>query len=84
MRDRLRWPVDASYLSTVFTLRDVVEVWCTGTHVKGAWLQARVRQVCPSQDAVICVWAWWCFIGQIKELQNYCRTRIEYTHVMGV
>lgn len=45
VRDRLRWPVDPSYLSTVFKVRDVVEVWCTGTHVKGAWLQARVRQV---------------------------------------
>lgn len=45
VRDRLRWPMDPSYLSTVFKVRDVVEVWCTGTHVKGAWLQARVRQV---------------------------------------
>ena len=45
VRDRLRWPVDPSYLSTVFKVRDVVEVWCTGTHVKGAWLQARVKQV---------------------------------------
>lgn len=44
-RDRLRWPVDNSYLSTDFKARDYVEVWCTGTHVKGAWLQARVRQV---------------------------------------
>lgn len=44
-RDRLRWPVDNSYLSTNFKARDYVEVWCTGTHVKGAWLQARVRQV---------------------------------------
>lgn len=44
-RDRLRWPVDSSYLSTRFRVRQVVEVWCTGTHVKGAWLQARVKQV---------------------------------------
>ena len=44
-RDRLRWPVDPSYLSTIFMVRDKIEVWCTGTHVKGAWLQARVRQV---------------------------------------
>eukprot|EP00752_Nemacystus_decipiens_P001938 g1867.t1 len=50
VRDRLRWPVDPSYLSTVFKVRDVVEVWCTGTHVKGAWLQARVRQI--KQDQV--------------------------------
>ncbi|CAM9136043.1 unnamed protein product [Ascophyllum nodosum] len=44
-RDRLRWPVDPSYLSTIFMVRDKIEVWCTGTHVKGAWLQARVRQI---------------------------------------
>ncbi|CAM9280816.1 unnamed protein product [Pylaiella littoralis] len=50
VRDRLRWPVDPFYLSTVFKVRDVVEVWCTGTHVKGAWLQARVRQI--KQDQV--------------------------------
>ncbi|CBN75917.1 conserved unknown protein [Ectocarpus siliculosus] len=50
VRDRLRWPVDPSYLSTTFRVREVVEVWCTGTHVKGAWLQARVRQI--KQDQV--------------------------------
>ncbi|CAM9720176.1 unnamed protein product, partial [Sphacelaria rigidula] len=49
-RDRLRWPVDSSYLSTRFRVRQVVEVWCTGTHVKGAWLQARVKQI--KQDQV--------------------------------
>lgn len=53
-RDRLRWPVDPSYLSTIFTVRDIVEVWCTGTHVKGAWLQARVRQV--STDVAMTRW----------------------------
>ncbi|CAM9116423.1 unnamed protein product [Hapterophycus canaliculatus] len=45
VRGRLRWPIDPSYLSTSFKVRDVIEVWRMGTHVKGAWLQARVRQI---------------------------------------
>ncbi|CAM9397187.1 unnamed protein product [Scytosiphon promiscuus] len=49
VRDRLRWPIDPSYLSTAFKVRDVVEVWRMGTHVKGAWLQARVRQIKDDQ-----------------------------------
>lgn len=52
-RDRLRWPVDSSYLSTRFRVRQVVEVWCTGTHVKGAWLQARVKQVRLHRSAIV-------------------------------
>ncbi|CAM9205685.1 unnamed protein product [Choristocarpus tenellus] len=46
-RDRLRWPVDRPSLTEDDTLRrrDVVEVWCTGAHVQGAWLQAGVGKV---------------------------------------
>ncbi|CAM9178603.1 unnamed protein product [Discosporangium mesarthrocarpum] len=44
-RDRLRWPVDRSSVSTAFKVRDAVEVWCTGNQVEGAWLQAKIRRV---------------------------------------
>eukprot|EP00638_Chattonella_subsalsa_P005057 CAMPEP_0117744202 /NCGR_PEP_ID=MMETSP0947-20121206/6613_1 /TAXON_ID=44440 /ORGANISM="Chattonella subsalsa, Strain CCMP2191" /LENGTH=437 /DNA_ID=CAMNT_0005561095 /DNA_START=341 /DNA_END=1651 /DNA_ORIENTATION=- len=43
-RDRLRWSM-AYNPTEIINVNDYVEVWCTGTNVPGAWLEAQVKQV---------------------------------------
>lgn len=43
-RDRLRWTVDQN-LQIAINPNDDVEIWCCGSNVPGAWLEAKVRKV---------------------------------------
>jgi hypothetical protein len=50
-RDRLRWAVESN---TICQIRqgDVVELWCCGANVPGAWLESRVKKI---RDGRYCV-----------------------------
>jgi len=50
-RSRLRWAVEANILCSINT-GDVVELWCCGANVPGAWLESRVKKV---KDGRFCV-----------------------------
>ena len=50
-RSRLRWAVDANTVCSIAT-GDVVELWCCGANVPGAWLESRVKKV---RDGRFCV-----------------------------
>lgn len=41
---RLRWELDRD-VDTEIEVNTVVELWCTGVNVPGAWLEARVRRI---------------------------------------
>mmetsp|Transcript_16116 Transcript_16116/g.14570 ORF Transcript_16116/g.14570 Transcript_16116/m.14570 type:complete len:383 (-) Transcript_16116:200-1348(-) len=43
-RSRLRWTVDTNVLESI-RVNDIVELWCCGAHVPGAWLESYVRKV---------------------------------------
>jgi hypothetical protein len=51
-RSRLRWTVERNEIETIH-VHDIVELWCCGSSVPGAWLQSYVRKVCP--DGKYCV-----------------------------
>ncbi len=42
-RDRLRWTVEQD-LNLRIVAHDDVEIWCCGSNVPGAWLEAKVRK----------------------------------------
>ena len=48
-RSRIRWPfhhtTSCNGASTIINRDDVVEVWCQGRIVPGAWLEARVKRI---------------------------------------
>ena len=43
-RSRLRWAVDSNALNQILP-GSVVELWCCGANVPGAWLESRVKKV---------------------------------------
>ena len=43
-RDRLRWAVERNTLCHI-TAGSVVELWCCGANVPGAWLESKVKKV---------------------------------------
>lgn len=43
-RSRLRWTVDRNTLAAI-EVGDVVELWCYGANVPGAWLESKVRKI---------------------------------------
>ena len=43
-KNRLRWTVDRNTVETIH-VNDIVELWCCGAHVPGAWLESYVRKV---------------------------------------
>jgi hypothetical protein len=43
-RSRLRWAVSENTIVKI-DLNDVVELWCCGANVPGAWLESRVKRV---------------------------------------
>lgn len=43
-RSRLRWAVERNNLARI-RLNDVVELWCCGANVPGAWLESRVKRI---------------------------------------
>ena len=43
-RDRLRWAVERNVLCHI-TTGSVVELWCCGANVPGAWLESKVKKV---------------------------------------
>lgn len=43
-RSRLRWAVDKN-CSARIQPNDVVELWCFGSNVPGAWLEARIKKI---------------------------------------
>lgn len=43
-RDRLRWTVEQDLNKRIMP-NDDVEIWCCGSNVPGAWLEAKVRKV---------------------------------------
>ena len=43
-RARLRWKVSTNTLVTI-QVGDVVELWCCGANVPGAWLEAKVKRI---------------------------------------
>ena len=43
-RSRLRWAVDKN-ITKRLKPRDLVEVWCLGSNVPGAWLEARIKKI---------------------------------------
>jgi hypothetical protein len=43
-RSRLRWAVDSNVLCQILP-GAVVELWCCGANVPGAWLESRVKKV---------------------------------------
>jgi hypothetical protein len=50
-RERLRWAVESNTLCKI-KQGDVVELWCCGANVPGAWLESRVKKV---RDGRFCV-----------------------------
>jgi hypothetical protein len=50
-RSRLRWAVESNTLCQIST-GDVVELWCCGANVPGAWLESRVKKI---RDGRYCV-----------------------------
>ncbi len=50
-RTRLRWAVEANTICQL-NAGDVVELWCCGANVPGAWLESRVKKV---RDGRYCV-----------------------------
>ena len=43
-KSRLRWAVDRNEVAQIHP-NDVVELWCCGANVPGAWLESRVKKV---------------------------------------
>ena len=43
-KSRLRWAVDRNEVAQILP-NDVVELWCCGANVPGAWLESRVKKV---------------------------------------
>ena len=43
-RDRLRWAVDMN-INRKISINDVVELWCFGSNVPGAWLETRINKI---------------------------------------
>ncbi|KAJ1414017.1 hypothetical protein B484DRAFT_454949 [Ochromonadaceae sp. CCMP2298] len=43
-RDRLRWAVSRNTLVSI-QVGDVVELWCCGANVPGAWLESKVKRI---------------------------------------
>lgn len=43
-RSRLRWSVQPNTLVTIFA-GDIVELWCCGQNVPGAWLECKVKKI---------------------------------------
>lgn len=43
-RSRLRWSVQSNTLVTIFA-GDIVELWCCGQNVPGAWLECKVKKI---------------------------------------
>lgn len=43
-RSRLRWSVQPNRLVTIYA-GDIVELWCCGQNVPGAWLECKVKKV---------------------------------------
>lgn len=43
-KTRLRWSVRANSIEQIYP-GDIVELWCCGTNVPGAWLESRVREI---------------------------------------
>eukprot|EP01041_Mallomonas_annulata_P001530 gene1530-2948_t len=43
-RGRLRWAVDKNTSARIST-NDTVELWCFGSNVPGAWLEARIKKI---------------------------------------
>lgn len=43
-RSRLRWAVGANTLASIH-VGDIVELWCCGANVPGAWLESKVKKV---------------------------------------
>lgn len=50
-KSRLRWTVERNDVETI-QVNDIVELWCCGTSVPGAWLESYVRKV---RDGKYCV-----------------------------
>ena len=44
VRSRLRWSVDRNTVETIRT-NDTVELWCCGSLVPGAWLEAKIKKI---------------------------------------
>jgi hypothetical protein len=47
-KTRLRWANRPNFVDTILA-GDIVELWCCGTNVPGAWLEAKVRRVRDGQ-----------------------------------
>lgn len=43
-RSRLRWAVNANTIAGIH-VGDIVELWCCGANVPGAWLESKVKKV---------------------------------------
>mmetsp|Transcript_40506 Transcript_40506/g.41337 ORF Transcript_40506/g.41337 Transcript_40506/m.41337 type:complete len:271 (-) Transcript_40506:348-1160(-) len=43
-KSRLRWAVDKNWNSRIHP-NDIVELWCFGSNVPGAWLEARIKKI---------------------------------------
>ncbi len=41
--ERLRWPVERNIIESI-EAKDLVELWCCGANVPGAWLECRVKK----------------------------------------
>jgi hypothetical protein len=50
-RSRFRWAVDPNVIASIFP-SDRVELWCCGSNVPGAWLEARVSRI---RDGLYCI-----------------------------
>ena len=50
-RSRLRWAVDRNVVAKI-QANDVVELWCCGANVPGAWLESKVKKVRGSKYCV--------------------------------
>ena len=44
VRSRLRWSVDRNIVESI-KINDVVELWCCGAYVPGAWLESKVKKI---------------------------------------
>lgn len=53
-RDRLRWTVEQD-LNLRIGPNDDVEIWCCGSNVPGAWLEAKVRGAVDVVDDAVCL-----------------------------
>lgn len=43
-RSNLRWSVDINVVTKV-NVNDIIELWCCGSNVPGAWLESRVKKI---------------------------------------